>query len=174
MAGSHSNGTAGSRTRCGPMMLNGPARREYIGSVRMVSVAVWISHVEWPMNVTTAVASPSGAARCVLTATCAGQGARGVRNSRGSDVNGWPPAPVGLKKRVPSKWLLGGTGITERAIDHASFNRQSAIGNHNCQLTRVAAAGERSAFPTTWSNRSASTGFSRCSACRYTASRRTI
>jgi hypothetical protein len=78
-------------------------RREYIGSVRIVSLAVWISHVEWPMNVRTAAAFPSAGGRRGVTGTCTGHGARGVRNSRGSAENGCPAAPVGLKNRVPSK-----------------------------------------------------------------------
>ena len=68
--------------------VSGPARSEYIGSVRMFPAAVWIRNVEWPMKVTTAAASSSGGGRCGGASTCAGHGVRGSSSIRGTAENG--------------------------------------------------------------------------------------
>ena len=69
----------------------------------MFPAAVWIRNVEWPMNVTTAVAPPRSSGRCGGSSMRAGQGVRGSRNIRGTALKGCGASPVGLKNRLPSK-----------------------------------------------------------------------
>ena len=66
------------------------------------------------MNVIAADAPSSGGGRCGVTAMDRGHGCRGSAIMRGTDENGCPAAPAGLKNRSPSKWSLV-RGVTTRS-----------------------------------------------------------
>src|SRR3954464_10303666 len=97
------------------MKESGLARSENIGSVRTLPARVWIRNVECPMKVTAAHASASSACDCCgTTGTDAGHGSRLAAIIRGAAEIGCPLAPVGLKKRPPSKCVLAGIVIDRR------------------------------------------------------------
>ena len=78
MAGISSNGTAGGRTRFGPVHGVGPMRVDITGSVRMLRPSTCTSTVAWPMTVAriepSSTLSTGGATG--TSSTCVGHGPR--------------------------------------------------------------------------------------------------
>jgi hypothetical protein len=79
--------------------VHGPARIEYIGSVRMFPAAVCIRKVAWPMKVTQAASSPRDGSVTVGSSIQAGQGWPRSSIIRGTAVKGRGFGPVRLWKR---------------------------------------------------------------------------
>ena len=97
--------TPAARTRPGPRMRRAGARSEYIGSVRTFPLRVWIRNVEWPMKVTTARSAVRGSGgRCGCDRDVGGPaGPRLAAAGAARARTAGPLAPLGLKKRRPSK-----------------------------------------------------------------------
>ncbi len=123
MGGISSNGTAGGRTRLGPVHGVGPMRMDITGSVRMLRPSTCTSTVAWPITVAriepSSTLSTGGATG--TSSTCVGHGPRErVASQRSTLARPCAVRPLALwktprRKGAASK-ALGGRGRVTSTI----------------------------------------------------------